>query len=162
MGDLTKKKMKVIGRRSESENQWCDDLVEWIIHSGITSQDPLFSRLANKPDRGMSHKVCTSKSVRTAVKEGVVRAGLDPDLFSFHSLRKGAITLMNAKGVPKEQILDRGNYSASSTVMDNSYNYDASGLGPRAANALTGGCRPGLDEVRRWMPARHESTEERN
>jgi hypothetical protein len=68
---------------------------------------------------------------------------------------------MNANGVPMEQILDRSNYSASSTVMDNSYNYDASGLGPRASNSLTGGCRPGLNEVRRWMPARHESTEER-
>jgi hypothetical protein len=109
----------------------------------------------------MSHKVCTSKSVRTAVTEGVVQAGLDPDLFSFHSLRKGAITLMNAKGVPKEQILDGGNYSASSTVVDNSYNYDTSGLGPRASNSLTGGYRLGLNEVRRWMPARHESTEGR-
>ncbi len=103
----------------------------------------------------------TILSSGSLVKEGVVRAGLDPDLFSFHSLRKGAITLMNAKGVPKEQILDRGNYSASSTVMANSYNYDTSGLGPRAANSLTGGCQPGLDEVRRWMPARLESTKER-
>jgi hypothetical protein len=33
VGDLRKKKMKVIGRRSESENQWCDDMVEWVVHS---------------------------------------------------------------------------------------------------------------------------------
>jgi hypothetical protein len=156
VGDLSKKKMKVIGRRSEAENQLCDDLVEWITNSGITSEDPLFCRYSTKPGRRPSRKVCTAKSAREAVKDGVVRAHLDPTLFSFHSLRKGALTHMSAKGVPKDHALDRGNYSANSTVMNNTYDFDASGLGPRASNSLLGGSRPGVEEVRRWIPARHE------
>jgi hypothetical protein len=44
VGYLSKKIMKVIGRRSEAKNQWCDDLVEWITKSGITTEDPLFCR----------------------------------------------------------------------------------------------------------------------
>jgi hypothetical protein len=139
VGDLSKKKMKVIGRRSEAENQWCDDLVEWIANSGITSEDPLFCWYSTKPGRRPSRKVCTAKSAREAVKDGVVRAHLDPTLFFFHSLCKGALTHMSAKGVPKDQALDRGNYSAKSKVMNTMYDFDASELGPRASNSLVGG-----------------------
>lgn len=157
VGDLSKKKMKVIGRRSESENQWCDDMVEWITRSGVKAQDPLFCRYATKQGYRETRLQCTAKMAREALKAGVVRAGLDPNLFSFHSLRKGGLTHMSAKGVPKDQALDRGNYAAGSVIMNTTYDYNASGLGPLAANSLSGGRGPGLDEVRRWIPARHEN-----
>jgi hypothetical protein len=96
---------------------------------------------------------------REALKPGVLRAGLCPDRFSFHSLRKGGPTHMGAKGVPKDQALDRSNHSATSQTMNTTYNYNASGLGPLAFNSLAGGSRSGLEELRRWLPARQESAE---
>jgi hypothetical protein len=156
VGDLKKKKMKVIGKRSDAEAQWCGDMVDWAIHSGIKSMDPLFCRYATKPGYKETRLVCTAKMAREALKAGVVRAGLCPDRFSFHSLRKGGLTHMSAKGVPKEQALDRGNYSENSQIMNTTYDYNASGLGPLASNSIEGGSRPGLEEVRRWMPAAHE------
>jgi hypothetical protein len=99
----------------------------------------------NEPGRRPSREVCTAKSAQEAVKDGVVRAHLDPTLFSFHSLRQGALTHMSA-----------GNYSANSAVMNTKYDFDASELGPRASNSLFGGSTPGVEKGRRWIPARHE------
>jgi hypothetical protein len=157
VGDLSKKKMKVIGKSSEAEAQWCNDMVDWAAHSGIKGNDPLFCRYATKPGHQVSRLVCTAKMAREALKAGVLRAKLDAALFSFHSLRKGGLTHMSAKGVPREQALDRGNYSSGSQVMNSTYDYNAAGLGPLASNSLSGGTRPGLEEVRRWVPARHKN-----
>jgi hypothetical protein len=125
----------------------------------MAREAPLFCRYANKPGHKETRLVCTAKMAREALKAGVLRAGICPDRFSFHSLRKGGLTHMGAKGVPKDQALDRSNYSATSRIMNTTYDYNASGLGPLASNSLAGGSRSGLEELRRWLPARHESEE---
>lgn len=155
MGDLAAKRNKVIGRRSEEESRFCSDLVLWGKRSQVERLDNWFTRYATQPGRKPSRKVCTRKEVANAIKEEVKKFKLDPLLFSFHSLRKASITHMSAKGVPKEQMLARGNYSASSLVMGAVYNYDSSGLGPLGSNALEGGSKPGLREVLRYGPAGH-------
>jgi hypothetical protein len=60
---------------------------------------------------------------------------LPPAYFSSHSLRK-----MRAEGATVDDRRDRGNYSAGSQVMNNTYDY-ATGLGPLGSNSLKGGHR---------------------
>ena len=36
--------IKLIGRRILEESQFLDDLISWVIHSGVTEADRLFSR----------------------------------------------------------------------------------------------------------------------
>jgi hypothetical protein len=71
--------------------------------------------------------------VTEAIKAEVTRQGLDPTLFSFHSLIKGAVTHMKALGVSREETLARGNYSKASVMIDTTYNYNSSGTGPLGA-----------------------------
>lgn len=157
MGDLTGRRNKVIGRRGEEESQWCSDLVAWGKYSKVKSTDNWFTRYATQPGRRESRLVCTRKSVVAVLKKAVAAVGLDPDLFSFHSLRKASITHMSAMGVPQEQMLARGNYTTTSSVMGTVYDYNSAGVGPIGANSLGGGSRPGLEEVRRYIPAAHHT-----
>jgi hypothetical protein len=69
--------------------------------------------------------VCRPRAVTEALKAEVTRQGLDFALFSFHSLTKGAMTLMKALGVSREETLARGNYSRASIMIDTTYNYNS-------------------------------------
>jgi hypothetical protein len=77
---------------------------------------------------------------------------MDPKFFSFHSLRKAAITQVKALGMTREETLDRGNYASESTMIDTIYNHDSSGRGPLAANSGKRGSLPGKEEVAKRMP----------
>ena len=124
---------KEIKRDSEEEEEFLEDLVHFMKHSGATSQEPLFSRRATAPNGTVRHKVCRARMVTEALKAEVTRQGLDPTLFSFHSLRKGAVTHMKALGISREETLARGNYSRASVMIDTTYNYNSSGTGPLGA-----------------------------
>jgi hypothetical protein len=124
---------KEIRRGSEEEEEFLEDLVSFMKHSGATSREPLFSRRAALTNGTVRHKVCRPRAVTEALKAEVVRQGLEPTLFSFHSLRKGAVTLMKALGVSREETLARGNYSRASAMIDTTYNYNSSGTGPLGA-----------------------------
>ena len=56
-------------------------------------------------------------------------------------------------GVRPESRQLRDNYAAGSVIMKFTHDYNASGVGPLAANSLSGGSRSGLEEVKRWIPA---------
>ena len=77
-------KNKVIGRRSREEAEFLDDLAAWIIHSGTTGKDEVFS--FRKQDGSLT--VLTGCTVRDEIKTTCVNNGLPPDYFSAHSLRK--------------------------------------------------------------------------
>ena len=109
-----------------------------------------------KSHRVYSHKVCTPSMVSKALKKAATRDGLPEDSYSFHSLRKGGVTQMKALAVGREEILSRGNYSASSTMIDTVYNYDSSGMGPLAATGKGTGCLPGKEEARRRIPVPYD------
>ena len=89
--------------------------------------------------------------VTEALKAEVTRQGLDPTLFSFHSLRKGAVTLMKALGVSREETLARGNDSRGSVMIDTTYNYDSSGTGPLGAMGGGRGKAPSREDITRKM-----------
>lgn len=149
-------KPKYLGRRSPSESQFLDDLVDFMVCSGTRGAEELLSYR-----KGDGRRVILSGSaVREELKNTCRQHGLPPDLFSSHSLRKGTITHMRALGTTESDRRDRGNYSDGSQVMNMTYDY-ATGLGPLASNSLTGGYRPTVEDVRRLIPATRQSQEDR-
>ena len=93
-------KANVVGRRSAEEAQFLDDLVTFVVFSRVKPTDELFCRyLARKNSNKLDRKTLWGKMVRNAVKRICKDAGLPPNYFSSHSLRKGATTQMRAMGV---------------------------------------------------------------
>jgi hypothetical protein len=90
--------------------------------------------------------------VTEAIKEEVVSQHLPPVLFSFHSLRKGAVTHMKALGVSRDETRARGNYSDNSVMTDTVYNYNSSGTGPLGAMAGKRGREPTREDIERAIP----------
>jgi hypothetical protein len=147
---------KEIKRGSDEEEEFLEDLVTFMKYSGATSKEPLFSRRVTAPNGTVRHKGCRSRMVTEALKAEVTRQGLDPLLFSFHSLRKGAVTHMKALGVSREETLARGNYSQGSTMIDTVYNYNSSGTGPLGAMNNNRGRAPSRDDVARKVAVPYE------
>ena len=149
-------KPKYLGRRSPSESQFLEDLVDFMVCSGTRGAEELLSYRKCDGRR----VILSGSAVREELKNTCRQHGLPPDLFSSHSLRKGTITHMRALGTTESDRRDRGNYSAGSQVMNMTYDY-ATGLGPLASNSLTGGYRPTVEDVRRLIPATRQSQEDR-
>jgi hypothetical protein len=97
-------KPKLIGRWSPEEATFLDDLASWLIHSGTTGKDEVFSF------RGKDGKIAvlTGRAVRDELK----KTCLPPAYFSARSIRKGAITHMRAQDTTEDDRRDRGNYAA--------------------------------------------------
>ena len=140
-------KPKLIGRRSPEEAAFLDDLASWMIHSGTAGTDEAFS--FRRVDGGIS--VLTGRTIREELKRTCEANELPGTYFSSHSVRKGAITHMRARGTTEEDRRDRGNYAAGSQVMNNTYDY-ATGLGPLASNSLEGGHRLNKSDLQRLLP----------
>ena len=155
-GALSKK--KVIGRRSEQESQWLDDLVTWLIRANLEAEDQIFTRYKSKTAGGKVFKRrLSAEMIRNAVKEMATAAGLPADRFSSHSLRKGGMSQMRGLGASADDRKDRGNYADGSNVFDTTYDYSTVGLGPLACNINVGtgnAIKPTVDHVGRCLPTR--------
>lgn len=144
-------KAKLIGRRSEEESQFLDDLIIFITRSGALGSNELFGlRIAEN-----KKIILSGRTVREAIKETCRVNSLLPNYFSSHSLRKGAITHMRSLGSTEDDRSDRGNYAPGSKVMNATYDY-ATGLGPLAANSIVGGRKPTVTDVKRLLPAKRK------
>jgi hypothetical protein len=143
---------KQITRDGEESEEFLEDLVEFMKHSGAISKKPLFSRRVMLSNKKMSFKKCTARMVTEAIKGEVAVQGLSADLFSFHSLRKGAVTQMKAIRVDADETRARGNYSQGSEMIATIYNYDSSGVGPLAAMARGTGKAPTKEDIARTIP----------
>ena len=144
-------KAKLIARRHAGEERLLDDLVEWMIHSGVGPEDEIFSRYAMVRGK-MSLKRLWARDIRKGVKAACVRVGLDPRFFSAHSLRKASQTHMSAMGAPMCDRLDRGGYTAGSVVPTTTYDYNSAGHGALSSNSIEGGTAPGVNDIRRYLP----------
>ena len=140
-------KPKIVGLRSVEESRFLDDLIDFVVRSGSRGKDELFSFRREASTRVKLR----SKDVRQALKDTCEENGLDPDYFSSHSLRKGAITEMRSLGASEDDRRDRGNYAPNSQVMNVTYDY-GTGIGPLASNSLVGGRKPTVEDVRRLIP----------
>ena len=141
-------KDKLIGRRSAEEAVFLEEVFEFVARSGAAGDEEMLS--CARPDG--SRLALRSRAVREELKRTCESEGLPPTYFSSHSLRKGAITHMRALGASEDDRRDRGNYAPGSQVMNSTYDY-ADGLGPSAANSLTGGYKPTIGDVKRLIPA---------
>ena len=83
-------KPKIVRRRSAEESRFLDDLMDFIVHSGSTGKDELFSY---RCDTSADVKL-RSRDVREALKGVCEENGLDPNYSSSHSLTKRAISEM--------------------------------------------------------------------
>jgi hypothetical protein len=144
-------KPKHMSRRSPEE-EFLDDLVSWIVHSGTTGKEEVFSY--RRSDGQLMPM--TGRTVRDELKKTCVNNCLPPAYFSSHSLRKGAITHLRAQGASEDDRRDRGNYSAGSQVMNSTYDY-AVGLGPLASYSLKGGHRLDKKDIKRTLPPKRKS-----
>ena len=134
---------------SPEETALLDDTVMFVVHSGAKGDEEFLSCF--RPDG--SRLVLSSRAVRDELKPTVKNEGLPELYFSSHSLRKGAITHLRALGASEDDRRQRGNFSLGSTVMNSTYDYAVTGLGPSASNSLEGGCKPTLNDLRRLVPA---------
>jgi hypothetical protein len=140
---------KMIEARTEEEEVLLMDLVEWVHNSGTGPQDPLFSRYTQFPGKPRSRKVCTPKMVVSVLKALVKEAGLDPDEFSLHSLRKGCVTQLNAHGIGLEEANARGNYARDSIMVRTVYNGNDTGRGALSSSSSGIGRIVGAKDVSR-------------
>ena len=97
-------KLKIIGRRSAEEIQFLDDLMDFMTRSGAIGKEELFSF---DQETGLRVKL-RSRAVRDELKDTCKKHGLNPNYFSSHSLRKGAITQMRSLGASEDDRRDRG------------------------------------------------------
>ena len=149
-------KQKFIGRRAPLEEQFLNDLVEWILRSGVNGGDRLFTRYIDLGKGQLARKELHGRMIREQIKEAAKKEELDPAYFSSHSLRKGATTQMRALGVPDADIRDRGNYAAGSEVMRITYDYSTAGHGPLSASSINRGVIPDVEAIRRYLPKNQE------
>jgi hypothetical protein len=140
--------VKVISRQNERESELLDDLFEWCIHSGSTSQEPLCSRWA-WTGRKLTHKKLVPKMMATLIKTTAAGLGLDGKEFANHSFRKGALTQMQAAGCLLGEINARGNYSRDSKLATTAYNHNNTGRGPTGASSSIGAREITGDDVRK-------------
>ena len=145
-------KQKFIGRRALLEEQFLNDLVEWILHSGVNGSDRLFTRYTDLGKGQTARKELHGRMIREQIKKAAMREEFDPAFFSSHSLRKGATTQMRALGVSDADIRDRGNYASGSEVMRITYDYSTAGHGPLSALSINGGAVPDVEAIRRYLP----------
>lgn len=145
-------KAKVVGRRSPEESQFLDDLVTFIAFSGVKPTDELFCRYLTRKNSGrVDRKTLWAAMVTIAVKGICQDAGLPPNYFASHSLRKAATTQMSAMGASESDMLDRGGYVAGSQVMRNVYDYHSEA---KVYDSNPRGTKPTTDDVWSWLPPR--------
>jgi hypothetical protein len=155
-GALNKK--KVIGRSSDEEGQWLNDLVEWLVNAATQANDQVFTRHKAKTIGGkVSMKRLSAGMIRHAVKDMAVAAGLPPERYSSHSLRKGGMSQMRGLGASADDRRDRGNYADGSNVFNVIYDYSTVALGPLACNKNLGtgnAIKPTIAHASRCLPTR--------
>ena len=115
---------KVIGRGNVYEELLLEDLCEWILISGVRSEDEVFTRycrgVGSRSDKEY-RRVVTAKDLRSAVKDACLEFGFDPKNFAPKSLRKGFATHMTACGVSREDMVARAGWSLRSRVPEGHY-----------------------------------------
>ena len=147
-GTIASHNVKVIARGNDRESELLDDLFEWCLRSGSTSREALFSRRVFT-GKEITFKKLTPKMMSTLIKATATHLGLDEREFANHSLRKGAVTQMNASGCSREETNSRGLYSRESVLVNTVYNHNNTGRGPTGASSAPGGRDITIEDVRR-------------
>ena len=141
-------KSKLISRSSEEESRFLEDLITFIIKSGIHGADELFSYRAPGRDK----VVLRARTVRDELKRECELHGLPANYFSSHSFRKGGVTHMSTAGTSELERRERTGHASGSLLLSSVYDY-APGKGPLAANSIAGGHKFSLQDIKKLVPA---------
>jgi len=86
----------------------CRELYDHALSNALQPGDPFFStRMATG-----SRSVLTYAVMRRAIKAAAIRQGVDPTMFSLHSLRIGGACALRAAGAPLSMILFMGRWKS--------------------------------------------------
>ncbi len=93
-------------------------LADWLTTAGITT-GPIFRRLASDPKVGgrVLPAALTTHSVATIVKRRAEQAGLDPAVFSGHSLRSGFLTSAAGTNASLAKMMDVSRHKKVDTLL---------------------------------------------
>jgi len=89
-------------------------LETWLFTSGI-SAGPIF-RPVNRHGQ-LGERALSSEAVALIVKERARAAGLDPNLYSGHSLRAGLVTSAAAAGVASRKIREQTGHTSDAMLQ---------------------------------------------
>eukprot|EP01041_Mallomonas_annulata_P014998 gene14998-31839_t len=103
---------KKIGRRSRIESALLDDLVMWMVHSGVLRNDPLFTRRHHSS----STRFLRRRDVDNGIKEWCRANGLDESRFSTKSLRSRFSTACTATGMTDKERNSRAGWATDSAA----------------------------------------------
>eukprot|EP01041_Mallomonas_annulata_P018594 gene18594-37591_t len=110
---------KKIGRRLFIESNLLDDLVAWMVHSGVLGNDPLFTRRCP-----LSRiRFLRRRDVDGGIKEVCRAFGLDESRFSTKSLRSGFSTACTEAGMTDKERNSRAGWATDSVVADRHYTF---------------------------------------
>ena len=115
---------RTIGRGSAFETKLLEELLEWMVISGVKADDPFVTRYAARKGGApgtFDRKVVTAQAVRKAIKESCVALGLPPNRYSAKSLRSGFATHMMSCRIPREDLVTRAGWSNRSRVPEQHY-----------------------------------------
>jgi hypothetical protein len=140
---------KHLARRSAIEEIVLDDLLQWMLNSGVKGEDELLSRYCSKDRK----KTVIRKDVRSAIKNTVLEMGLPPKNFSNKSLRSGFSSHVIANGMGNDEMKRGGGWTVNSQVPNNHYTHQMRDRGALAlATSGTGVQSLGVPDIRRMVP----------
>ena len=117
----------VIARRTPEESRLLDMMIEWLMLSNPTRDEPFLTRHGIcKKRTEMSAKRCTSRMVTQTIKTKAEKMGLNPDLFSGRSGRSTGKTEMSQGGITGEESDLRSGHKKGSRVGGAFYKYGLS------------------------------------
>ena len=115
-----------------NEGHLLSDLVLFLSNGSAQGQDELFCCRMS----GGARLILRGHAVWDAIKITCDLNDLPRDIFSSHSLRKGAISDMRMLGSTEADRGDRGGYSFKNTVTNDTYDYSTGQVGPLACEGL--------------------------
>ena len=139
----------LITRDCEASSQFVDDLAEFVRHSQVSGDDPLFSfyRVSDKTKR-RAKKVLTRGEVTIELKKCAGRLNLPSKRFATRSLRKGMSTQMSLGNISREERNRAGGWAPGSTIPDTHYDRSAQLRGALGAASLPGASTITNDQLR--------------
>jgi hypothetical protein len=111
----------VVGRETRESAVFLDDLVLWIIRSGVRADDELFTRYptSNCP-KGFGRKVLTAKEFQAGADFAAVACGLPERSVKTSSGRRGCVETARAVGASRDELC-HGKWKPGSKVPDKHY-----------------------------------------
>lgn len=137
-GVVLSKDPNVIARTNRNDSQLVDDLINWILKSGVKDGDELLTRYFNG-----KRKVVTRKQITNGLKYIAELNDIPVNRINTKSLRKGFATSAAMSGMSEEQIKSKGAWSSKVAKLHYTKNYNNVGLLSMDKNNY------GLDELKR-------------